>query len=134
MGELAQAFKGSHRATLHWLEEPIGSSLATPVAFDDSVSIAIEYRSSAAPSTGCGGDLEIPVAVEIVTTESALSDHGVGTLRFSDTTLPLRAQLTFEGAVVSVNAALSETALAEAPTGTLEPHTADAPGGSATYP
>lgn len=134
MGELAQALNGSHQAPLHWAEEPIGSSHATPVTFDDRISIAVEYLGDSATSSSCGGDLEVPVAVEIVTTESMLSDQGVGSLRFSGTTSPLRAQLTFAGTVVSVDAALTEAELAEAPRGTLEPHTADAPGGSANYP
>lgn len=134
VGQLGQAFAGAHTGALRWVEEPPGSAQSTPIAFDDSVTIDIRYLGGSAMVNQCGGDLDMPVTVEVTTATSALSDRGAGTLSFAGTTRPLRATLTFDGAALSVNATLMETTAAQAPQGSLEPHADDTPGGSAHFP
>lgn len=131
--QLGESFEGTHSALLHWVKEPRASSQRTPVVFEDSVSLTIDYPGGAGMLVDCGAHLDMPVAVGVATTASGISEHGIASLSFTTTTRPLHATLNFDGAVVSVTGSLLEIEAATAPEGELETSAEDAPGGWATF-
>jgi hypothetical protein len=132
--QLARAFAGTHTAPLYWIEEPIGSTTHTPVAFDDMLTLRVRYEGAPGELVDCDSRLEVPVALELATSNSELTDQGAAVLVFGDTQQPLRAFISFGGSVVAVSGTVSETAAGEPPEGTLQPHTGDAPGAWASFP
>jgi hypothetical protein len=129
--QLGHAFEGTHTAPLHWMKEPAGS--ASPLAFDDTLTLRLRYEG--APGVlDCSSLFEVPVTLELSTSNSELTDQGATALVFSDTQQPLRAFISFGGSVVAVSGTVAEIAVGEPPEGTLQPHTGDAPGAWASFP
>lgn len=130
--ELAAAFEGTHHATLDWMEEDTPAADTTAVPFDDAISISISATTVAGVVDSCVGTLDIPVQLEISTTESGLGESGIAVLTFSELAPVLSAHLSFDGTKLSVEAQLTQTDAALAPHGWLVPRVAGTPGGSAS--
>jgi hypothetical protein len=131
--QLGRAFEGEHAAPLFWLQEPAGSATTQLVGLDDSLSLRLRYEGTSGV-LDCNSRLEIPMALELSTSNSALSDGGSAVLVFTDAERPLRASISFVGSAVAVSGMMSESAAGEPPEGTLQPRTGDAPGAWASFP
>lgn len=131
--QLGRAFEGEHVAPLFWLQEPAGSATTQLVGLDDSLTLRLRYE-GASGVLDCNSRLEVPMALELSTSNSALSDGGSAVLVLTDAQRPLRAFISFGGSVVAVSGMMSESAAGEPPEGTLQPRTGDAPGAWASFP
>jgi hypothetical protein len=70
--DLAHAFEGSHTAQLVWTSFPDGGS-----GQGGTITIVITYQGDA--GTACS-NLEVPVSVEVITSDGAVHASGFGTL------------------------------------------------------
>jgi hypothetical protein len=127
----AQAYEGTYAATLGWKVESRSATTHTPVELPDSVQLIINYD-GATGSESCAGELSVPVAVTLTTSESGLAESGSGTL--SVAAAPdggLIGTLHFETSRVRFDATLdAETSTMRGSLDALDP---DLPGASATF-
>jgi hypothetical protein len=132
--ELAAAFEGSHRATLQWNEEALEAKEKTPVDFSDEITLTVDATAATGTVVSCNLELDVEVTVEVTTSQSGLSQRGIGTLTFGeDLASVLTAQLSFDGSTLRVDAALTQTDAATAPQGWLSPEVMGTPGRSASF-
>ena len=98
---------------------------------DASISIDLRYDGAAALA-GCGM-LQIPVHVDVSTTQSDFHEGGLVNLRFESTT-SLRGSFELQGMRATIDADLAEAASGASASGTLIPIEGGAPGGWARFP
>jgi hypothetical protein len=133
VAERARAFEGHYSATLQWFAEPPTDSSQTPVAAHDSISIDVSYDGTDARTDCSMSMLQIPVHVEVSTSESNFHESGVVDLRL-ESAASLSGQLELHGMHAAIDADLVGVASGASPSGTVVPIEGDAPGGWAQFP
>lgn len=128
----AAAFEGTYAAALAWQMEPRGADTHTPVSFQDSVQLSISYGQLEA-NEDCNGSLVLPVSVTLTTSQSGITDSGVGTLTLVPTSQAVVGTLSYQSPQLRLNVALDEAALGQAPRGGFDAFDPTLPGASATF-
>lgn len=127
-----QVFTGQYRTPLQWQQERLGASDNPPVAFQDDLTLTVDYVDADA-RVACNGKLDAPVTVTVTTSASGLAESGAGNLEVVSTSGALSAVLSFELGRVSIDAGLAPVATGTPPSGGMNVYDPTLPGKSAQF-